>query len=146
MKKSYQQIVIINVRLSTHIKFWPTIFLLENHICSCSHRKSHIYATYIHNIFVWKLEYWRSTLSVPLCLLCQLTELCHTFLSLILSSSIPRIVMVYDILALEFEFCSCTPLLDVQTCYLHNILHVSYSSYSSQWLCDQTYCNKNNIP
>ena len=82
----------------------------------------------------------------PLCLLCQLTELCHIFMSLILSSSIPGIMTMYDPLALDFKFFSCIPLLYVQTCYMHNILHFSYSSYISQWLCDQTYCKKNNIP
>src|ERR1700733_11906461 len=46
----------------------------------------------------------------PLCLLCQLTELCHTFLSLILS------VMMYGPLVLNFEICSFIPLLYVQVC------------------------------
>ena len=69
---------------------------------------------------------------LPLGLLCLLTELCHIFLTLIMSSSIPGIEMMYAPFALVSEFSSCIPLLCVETCYMHNILHVLYSFYYNQ--------------
>ena len=83
---------------------------------------------------------------LPLGLLCLQTELCHIFLTLIPYFSIPRIVMMYAPLGLVSEFCSFIPLLYVQACYMHNILHDSYSFYCNQQLCDQTYCRQKSIP
>ncbi len=137
----------------------PTIIYYNSTIswvCFAAFLQSSIYATMqpmIH-VYTWLTfiisvyARWNTkglNFQFPLCLLCQLTELCHTFLSLILSSSILGIVMIYNPIALEFEFFSCIPLLYVQTCYMHNILHVSCSFYCNQLLCGQTYCKKYNI-
>ena len=91
----------------------------------------------------WNTEFLH--FQIPLCQLCQLTELCHTFLSLILSSSILGTVMMYGPLVLNFEICFCIPLLYVQVCGMYNILHISCSFYCNQLLCVHMHCRQSNI-
>ena len=88
----------------------------------------------------WNTEFLH--FQYPLWLLCQLTELCHTFLFLIMSS---ETVMMYRPLVLTFEICSCIPLLYVQVCCMYNILHISCSFYCNQLLCVHMHCRQSNI-
>ena len=81
-----------------------------------------------------------------LCLCCaEYPVLCHIFLTELPSSSIPSSMLMISPFGVVLESSSFIPLLYVQACYMHSILHVSYSFCSNQQICDHTYCKKNNI-
>ncbi len=75
-------------------------------------------------------------------MLCLYTKLCHIFLIVIPSFSIPWSVMMFAPPGMLDKICSCILFLYAQSCYKNNSLYISYSFCNNQWLCDQTYCKK----
>ena len=70
---------------------------------------------------------------LPLILVCLYIVPCHPFLTVLPFSSISSsVMMTFSPFDMVPKLCSCIPWLYVQACYMHNILHVSYSSCNNQ--------------
>lgn len=109
----------------------PLLFL-QNNIFVIVQLLTHVYTLLL--FIIVSDENWNTEVlhfQLPLGLLCQ-TKLCHIFLTIILSSSIPWIVMMYAPFGMMSKIFSYIPLIYVQTCYTHSILHISYSFYCNQ--------------
>ena len=124
----------------------PTSFPQTN-MYATVHLRTHVYTRLVfmkltYDIYNTEVPH----LHLPLSLSCLYTLLCHIFFTVLPFSSISLSMMMFSPFGMVPKIFSCIPLLYVQACYMHNILYVSYSFYSSQWLYDQTYCKQNSIP
>ena len=115
----------------SHQFFWeyPTHFF-SNYICVTSQLRTHVYTKliFIKILYqIWNIEV--PYFELPMSLSSLYIVPCHIFLIVLPFSSISLSVMMFYPFGMVPKIFSRIHFLYVQTCYMHNILHVSYFFY-----------------